>query len=180
MRKAKVPLWRNPQQHVEIDPLATPGAIVGKNLFLPDGTLVTAAMLLREEAPASSYPITAWRRLLEIPPNVTALANTATTGIYVVTGPGTSATRELEVGDQLAIENPSGLGGNPRVTRTTIQHTELSPVSPWVINHNLGRRVNVEVYTLGGVRILADVMQVSVNQTIVTFDTPQAGYAVIE
>lgn len=55
-----------------------------------------------------------------------------------------------------------------------------TPQLQWVINHNMGRRVGAEAYTLGGVLIWAQVTQVSDDQTIVSFDTPQSGYAIID
>lgn len=55
-----------------------------------------------------------------------------------------------------------------------------SPLTQWVINHNYNSRVNVEAFTLGGTKIWANVTQVSLNQTIVTFDSPQDGYAIVD
>ena len=54
----------------------------------------------------------------------------------------------------------------------------LSPQSTWVINHNLLRRPLVGVFTVGGVEMWAEVLHVSLNQVIVTFDEPVAGYAI--
>ena len=42
------------------------------------------------------------------------------------------------------------------------------------------RRVGVEAYTPGGVLIWAQVTHIDDNQTLVTFDTPQTGYAIID
>lgn len=55
-----------------------------------------------------------------------------------------------------------------------------SPLLQWIINHNYNSRVNVEVFTLGGTKIWANVTQVNLNQTIVTFDSPQDGYAIVD
>jgi hypothetical protein len=49
----------------------------------------------------------------------TALYNTNTTGIYVVTGPISSATRQIVVPPGLAIANPDGVGGNPTISLTS-------------------------------------------------------------
>lgn len=48
--------------------------------------------------------------------DLTALANTATTGLYTVTGSGTSATRTLTAGSsKISITNGSGVAGNPTI-----------------------------------------------------------------
>lgn len=50
------------------------------------------------------------------------------------------------------------------------------PLGTWIVNHNLGRApVGVTVSTVGGVEIMADVQNVSPNQTRVYFDAPTAG-----
>ena len=55
-----------------------------------------------------------------------------------------------------------------------------TPLLVWTINHNMWRRVGVEAYTSGGVLIWAQVTHIDNNQTLVTFDTPQTGYAIID
>lgn len=61
-----------------------------------------------------------------------------------------------------------------------VQYNFTTPALEWVINHNLGRRAGVEAYTLGGQMLWAAVSQPSINQTVVTFDSPQAGYAILD
>lgn len=58
-------------------------------------------------------------------------------------------------------------------------HHQSSPSAVWTVNHNLGRRVGVEVTTLGGVAVNAAVQQTSLNQVVVQFATATAGYAII-
>jgi hypothetical protein len=101
------------RQVIELEPGATKGATVGVNVWNQDGTLfVPAAATPQPGGP----PITYWKLILEIPPNVVALANTATTGLYVITGAGTSATRTIEaVAGETTITNGSGVAGNPAV-----------------------------------------------------------------
>ncbi|MBT9158782.1 MAG: hypothetical protein DDT26_00029 [Dehalococcoidia bacterium] len=55
-----------------------------------------------------------------------------------------------------------------------------TPSLQWVVNHNLGRRVTVEAYTPGGVQVWATVTHTTVDQTVVSFDLPQAGYALVD
>src|SRR5690606_1896808 len=90
--KKKLQLYGQ-ERGVDVDVDATVGAIIGVNLFNEDGSLYVPP---DAGVPEDEYPITFWRLIQEIPPNVTALAETTTTGLYVVTGPGTSATREIE------------------------------------------------------------------------------------
>jgi hypothetical protein len=55
----------------------------------------------------------------------------------------------------------------------------LAPALQWVINHNLGRKVQIECFSPGGVQLVADsVINVNDNQTVVSWVLPQPGYAV--
>jgi hypothetical protein len=65
----------------------------------------TGTVLTRTIAPSGSLP------------NVSALANTATTGLYTITGSGTSATLTITSGDSvISIANGNGVTGNPTIT----------------------------------------------------------------
>lgn len=114
MTKSRVPLWNTPQKFVTVETDATIGAIVGVNLRFADGTLVTE----QDFAPpaADTNPRVIWKYILEIPPNVSALEHTATTGLYTITGPGTSATRTIQDGPGIDWTNPNGVAGNPLAT----------------------------------------------------------------
>lgn len=59
------------------------------------------------------------------------------------------------------------------------QYNFLSPLSQWVINHNRNRNVAIQVFTAGGLEILAEIQNLNLNQAIVNFDSPQSGYALI-
>lgn len=65
------------------------------------------------------------------------------------------------------------------VADASYEFTQTTPVSEWVINHNLGRHVATDVYSTGGVQVFAEVINVTLNQTVVRFDSPQSGYAII-
>ncbi|HAI59346.1 MAG TPA: hypothetical protein DCM32_05655 [Xanthomonadaceae bacterium] len=56
-------------------------------------------------------------------------------------------------------------------------HTQASPSPSWTVNHNLGFRPAVEVYSVGGAEIEAAILHTSVNQTAISFSTPTAGSA---
>jgi hypothetical protein len=48
----------------------------------------------------------------------------------------------------------------------------------WVCNHNLGVMPNITPYSLGGREMLAQVQHINLNQSVITFDQPVAGYAI--
>lgn len=48
----------------------------------------------------------------------------------------------------------------------------------WTVNHNLGFKPAITVLSVGGVVVWADVLHLSNNQALVTFDQPTAGQAV--
>lgn len=70
-------------------------------------------------------------------------------------------------------------GNIGKVSGFSKEHLQYTPSDSWVINHNLGRKPLVQVYTLGGVKMLTEVLHVSNNQALVRFDEPHDGYAEI-
>lgn len=71
------------------------------------------------------------------------------------------------------IQGPPG-GGAGGVT--PFDYVQASAALTWTINHNFGRNpVSVRVMTAGGVEVEAEVIDTSINQTVVLFKTPQAG-----
>lgn len=112
--KARVPQWHGkPNAFVTVDTEATKGATVGLNLYWPDGTVVVEADFNPASDDDDSVGVTVWRLILEIPPHVTALAETTTTGIYVITDANSSATRTLADSTTIGWTNPDGVAGNP-------------------------------------------------------------------
>jgi hypothetical protein len=78
------------------------------------------------------------------------------------------------------VELQAGVLSIPQLTQPTQpKYTHLEPIasSIWTINHNLGFRPIVQVYTLGGSVLVCDILQASINQVILNFSTPIAGYA---
>lgn len=49
----------------------------------------------------------------------------------------------------------------------------------WVVNHNLNKRPNIDVYSIGGKEMLAEVIHVSLNQAVVYFDAPITGSVIV-
>ncbi|MFI3187930.1 MAG: hypothetical protein QX198_18295 [Methylococcaceae bacterium] len=67
--------------------------------------------------------------------------------------------------------------GHAGSSSTPYEHQQPSASSTWTINHNFGRKAAVELYTAGGAQVVAQVTQINLNQSIASFDTPMAGYA---
>jgi len=70
---------------------------------------------------------------------------------------------------------PPGPGGSGDGSDLTF--TQSTPSDDWVINHNFGFYPNVDLYTVGGISMLGQVLNTSTNQTHVLFSTPVAGTA---
>lgn len=118
--KIEVHLQGGIRRVIDITPGATKGATIGVDVYNVDGTLFVPST----GGSGGQVSISSWELILNIPPNVVALANTATTGIYVVTGSGTSATRSIVAGDGMSIADGNGVVGNP-----TVSHADTSSVS---------------------------------------------------
>jgi hypothetical protein len=56
-------------------------------------------------------------------------------------------------------------------------HTQTTPQSEWIVNHGLGYKPSVTVYTIGGLEVEAEVVHISDYQLRVRFASPQTGYA---
>jgi hypothetical protein len=71
-----------------------------------------------------------------------------------------------------AVIAPASIGsGSAYIHNQTIANEE------WIINHNLGRRPDFSLYTVGGVQFLASIIHTSINQTIVSLGIALAGTA---
>ncbi|CAA2141389.1 hypothetical protein [Hyphomicrobium sp. ghe19] len=55
-------------------------------------------------------------------------------------------------------------------------HTQADPATVWTVNHNLGYKPAVELYTVGGMEFEAEVLHTSVNQLIVYLVVEIAGF----
>ena len=79
---------------------------------------------------------------------------------------------------------PQGIQGIPGDTgpvgpsADTYEHTQVSPSNEWIVNHNFGRKPVVDVMSVGGVVVEADVRHLSPNQVRIYFNQPQAGNAI--
>jgi hypothetical protein len=89
-----------------------------------------------------------------------------------------SGTQEIIV-DQpestIAIINAGPQG--PPAAGSGFTHNQVSALTTWTINHNLGYNPNVQVFSVGGLEILCEIHHTSINQTTVSFNTATAGSA---
>lgn len=79
---------------------------------------------------------------------------------------------------EILYANPSDLpstGGTGGLIAATFEQS--SPALQWTINHNLGRKPVVGVFSVGSRELEADVLHTSNNQTVVYFSVPTAGFA---
>lgn len=84
----------------------------------------------------------------------------------------TVATVNVAVG--VGTQGPPGPAGP---ASAFYQHTQASPATVWVINHNLGFRPAVELLDAGGSEFDAEVIHINQNQAQVFLDIPTAGVA---
>lgn len=75
---------------------------------------------------------------------------------------------------EVGIPGPRGADG---IGSSYNQFNQTAPADTWVVNHNLGRKISIDIYSDGGKRMLAEIIQVSDNQVLVYFDEPTSGYA---
>lgn len=58
-----------------------------------------------------------------------------------------------------------------------IQFNQTGASATWTINHNLGFKPSVSVFNTGSQQVGAEVVHTSVNQVLIYFNTPTAGFA---
>lgn len=60
---------------------------------------------------------------------------------------------------------------------TAVTFVQSTPATQWTISHNLGFKPVVGVFSVGSQEIEAEVLHTTVNQTLISFTTPTAGFA---
>lgn len=80
---------------------------------------------------------------------------------------------ELRIG----LVGPRGPEGPPGQGITDYVFMQPVASDTWIINHNLGRKVDVALYTAGSVKMNAEVILISDNQAVANFTQPIAGFA---
>lgn len=78
---------------------------------------------------------------------------------------------------EVLVEGPQGPSGSGGGVGAEAIMTQSSPSVDWVFNHNMGRYPDITV-VIGGRTISGlEIYNVSVNQAIIHFSSPQAGIA---
>lgn len=72
-----------------------------------------------------------------------------------------------------------GIAGPPGPPGVSFTYPQSTPSAVWVINHNLGKYVSVEVLDQLGKELVCDVQHLSINQVSITHLTPLAGYVIV-
>lgn len=103
---------------------------------------------------------------IEVSPYEQSITVDPSDGTVVVVGPSASA---------ISVTNSGPVG--PPGRGAGYDYVQSSPSDNWVINHNLGYKPTVQVFTVGGLEIIGEIQHVSNNQVTVTFNTPLAGSA---
>lgn len=74
---------------------------------------------------------------------------------------------------------PPGGGGGGGGTQP-VQVNQSVASSNWVVNHNLGYRPQIQVFTVGGLEVFAEIIHTTVNQYQINFVSPVTGYSIYQ
>jgi hypothetical protein len=77
----------------------------------------------------------------------------------------------------VVLAGPIGPPGPPGPSGAGYDFNQASPAITWTINHNLGYRPSVQMFTVGGLEVLGEIQHTSNNQTLITFNIAVAGTA---
>jgi hypothetical protein len=114
----------------------------------------------------STIDVISQTQVLTVSPIIQTLNVNTVTGTAVVVGSSTPSVTVTNAGPV----GPPGAGAGYNFAQTATS-------AVWTINHNLGYKPSVQVFTVGGLEMLAEVQHNSINQVIVTFNTAVAGTA---
>ncbi len=84
-------------------------------------------------------------------------------------------TRKAKLGDGVSAWNALPYAISNRATEFI--HSQTSPSSEWIINHNFGARPSIAVTNEGGDVVITEIVHASVNQARIYFASPTAGEA---
>ena len=106
----------------------------------------------------------------------TQVINVTLPGQTIVVNPVTSVPLVVDqAAPSISIVNAGPQG--PPGQGAGFNFTQSSALTSWTINHNLGYKPSVQVFTVGGLEMLAEVQHTSINQTVVTFNSAVSGTA---
>lgn len=144
--KIEVHLQGGLRKIIDIEPRATWGATIGTNVFNADGTLFVPTT----GGGGQSVAVTSWEMILNIPPNVAALATFSGTGLYTITGPGASIGRAVAgTAGRIGVTNGDGVAGNPTVDLVPVTDTGVGAALVKITVDGWGRTIGTEAAALG-------------------------------
>jgi hypothetical protein len=82
----------------------------------------------------------------------------------------------LSITDAINIRGEKGEQGEPS---PSYLHTQSTNSDSWLINHNLNAYPQIQLFSLGWIKIYADEQHLSLNTTQVSFSYPAVGYAIL-
>lgn len=80
-----------------------------------------------------------------------------------------------QAGETLTYDGEQWIDQTPQ--QVSYMHTQSTPSSTWIINHNLGFKPAVELFDSGSQEIDADIVHVSDNQVVVSLTKAITGFA---
>jgi hypothetical protein len=82
-------------------------------------------------------------------------------------------------GITVEVDRPGMQGppGPPGASTSRYPHSQAVASDVWVVAHNLGYWPQVQIFSVGGREMVAEVLHVSNNVTNIYFDEPTAGVA---
>lgn len=144
--KIEVHLQGGLRKIIDITPGATVGATIGTNVYNADGTLFVPST----GGGGQTVAVTSWELILNIPPNVAALAAFSGTGLYTITGPGTSVGRSVTgTAGRIGVTNGDGVAGNPTVDLVLVTDTGVGAALVKITVDGWGRVTGTEAAGLG-------------------------------
>ncbi len=84
----------------------------------------------------------------------------------------TSKPTTVTAGSGMGVQGPKGSPGG-----AYYEHTQSTPATDWVVQHDLGFYPDITMRTTGGLVIEADVHHLSINHAQIRLNTPMAGTA---
>jgi hypothetical protein len=78
---------------------------------------------------------------------------------------------------RLITPGPQGPQGPAGDAASSYTHTQSTPSATWTMPHNLGFRPSVELLNTGGQEFEGDILHLSENVCVATFNQPIAGLA---
>lgn len=141
------------------------------NSFVAEATMEIAEPEIAVILDLNSFPNSTGEVTIEIAEPEVAL----TLDVSAFANPISEATMEIaEPEIALTLDLNSFAGANSLSSYT---HTQSSASDTWIINHNLGFKPSIQLFSVGSQLITGSVTHMSNTQTNVYFSIPVAGFA---